>query len=80
MSAPLLWIIVPAAFAAASLLISNQRTLTIAGGSLALLLAFTALIIPIDQALQIGNFSFKITPAIQILGRSPRGVAPDGAG
>ena len=79
MSAPLLWIIVPAAFAAASLLISNQRTLTIAGGSLAMLLAFTALIIPIDQALQIGNFSFKITPAIQILGRRLILIPADGA-
>jgi len=69
MSAPLLWIILPAAIAAISLLITNQRILVIAGGSLAILLAFTALVIPIDQALQIGNFSLKIAPAIQILGR-----------
>jgi len=69
MSAPLLWIILPAAAAAVFLLISNQRVLTIAGGSLALLLALIALIVPIDQALQIGNLSLKIAPAIQLLGR-----------
>ena len=69
MSAPLLWIIFPTAVAVVCLLITNQRILTIAGGSLALLLAFIALIIPIDQALQIGNISLKIAPAIQIFGR-----------
>ena len=79
MSAPLLWIIIPAVIAIASLLISSQRVLTIVGGSLALVLAFIALIIPIDQALQIGNFSFKITPAIQILGRRLILIPADGA-
>jgi len=69
MSAPLLWIILPAVLAIVSLLITNYRILTIAGGSLALLLAFIALIIPIDQALQFGNISLKIAPSIQILGR-----------
>jgi len=79
MSAPLLWIILPAAVAAFSLLISNKRILTIAGGSLALLLALAALIIPIDQALQIGNFSLKIAPAIQILGRRLILIPADGS-
>ena len=69
MSAPLLWIILPAVLATVSLLITNHRILTIAGGSLALLLAIIALIIPIDQALQFGNISLKIAPSIQILGR-----------
>ena len=70
MSAPLLWIFLPAALAVPAMFIgNNQRILSILGGSLAMLLAFIALIVPIDQALQIGNFSLKIAPAIQILGR-----------
>jgi NADH-quinone oxidoreductase subunit N len=79
MSAPLLWIILPAAIAVAAMLIRNQRVLSIAGGSLAMLLALIALIIPIDQALQIGEFSFKIAPAIQILGRRLVLVPADGS-
>lgn len=69
MSAPLLWIFIPAALAIPALLISNRRILSIFGGSLALLLALVALIVPIDQALQIGNISLKIAPEIEILGR-----------
>ena len=69
MSAPIIWIIFPAAVAIPALLINNQRILSILGGSVAVLLALTAVIIPIDQALQIGGFSLKIAPAIDILGR-----------
>lgn len=69
MSAPLIWIILPAALAIPAMLINNQRVLSILGGSLAVLLALIAYIIPIDQALQIGNFSLKIAPAIEIVGR-----------
>ena len=79
MSAPLLWIIIPGALAAVSLLIRNQRILAIGGGSLAVLLAFIALLIPIDQALQIGGFSLKIAPAIQILGRRLILIEADGS-
>jgi formate hydrogenlyase subunit 3/multisubunit Na+/H+ antiporter MnhD subunit len=79
MSAPLLWILIPVALAAASLLIRNQRFLAIGGGSLAVLLALIALVIPIDQALQIGSFSLKIAPAIQILGRRLILVPADGS-
>jgi NADH-quinone oxidoreductase subunit N len=69
MSAPLLWIILPAAMAIPALLISNRRILAIFGGSLAVLLGLIALIVPIDQALQVGSFSIKIAPDIEILGR-----------
>ena len=79
MSAPLLWIIIPGALAVVFLLIRSQRILTIAGGSLALLLALIALFVPIDQALQIGGFSLKIAPAIQILGRRLILVEADGS-
>ena len=79
MSAPLIWIILPAALAIPAMLINHQRILSILGGSLALLLALLALIIPIDQAFQIGNFSLKIAPAIQILGRRLILVPADGS-
>ena len=79
MSAPLVWIIVPAALGAVSLLINNRRILTIGGGSLAFLLAVIALFIPIDQALQIGSVSLKIAPAIQVLGRRLILVPADGS-
>lgn len=79
MSAPILWIVLPAALAVPLLFIENQRILTILGGSLAILLALIALVIPIDQALQIGNFSLKIAPAIQILGRRLILVPADGS-
>jgi len=79
MSAPILWIIIPAAVGALSLLISNQRVLAIEGGSLALFLALIALFLPIDQALQIGSFSLKIAPAIEILGRRIILVPADGS-
>lgn len=69
MSAPILWIILPAALAIPALLITNRRILTIFGGSLAVLLALLALFIPIDQALQLGSFAVKIAPDMEILGR-----------
>jgi len=78
MSAPLIWILLPAALALATLVISNQRALAIGGGSLAIILALIALFLPIDQALQIGGFSLKVAPAIQILGRRLILIPADG--
>lgn len=69
MNAPLIWIIIPAALAVPALLIDNQRILSILGGSLAVLLALAAFVVPIDQAFQIGNLSLKIAPDVEILGR-----------
>ena len=79
MSAPLIWIIIPAALAIPAMLIDNQRILSILGGSLAVLLALIAYFIPIDQALQIGGLSLKIAPAIDILGRRLILVPADGS-
>jgi len=70
MSAPLIWIILPAALSIPAMLIRSQRLLSILGGSLAVSLALVAFVIPIDQALQIGNLSLKIAPDFNILGRS----------
>ena len=78
MSAPLIWIIIPGVFGIFALLITNQRILFFLGGVLALLLAFIAIIIPIDTALQFGNLSLKIAPAIEILGRRLVLIPADG--
>lgn len=69
MSAPFLWIILPAALAIPAFLVRNQRALAILGGSLAVLLGVIALIFPIDQAFQVGSFGVKIAPEMEILGR-----------
>jgi len=79
MSAPVLWIFIPATVGAISLLISNQRVLALGGGGLALFLALIALFLPIDQALQISSFSLKIAPTIEILGRRIILVPADGS-
>ena len=52
MSAPLIWILLPAVLAATTLLISNQRILAIGGGSLASLLALIALFLPNFQSVE----------------------------
>jgi NADH-quinone oxidoreductase subunit N len=79
MSAPLIWIVFPAVVAIPALLINNQRFLSILGGSIAVLLALVALVVPIDQALQIGGFSLKIAPAFDILGRRLILIPADGS-
>jgi len=70
MNAPVIWIFVPFGMGMIGLFIRNQRLLTILSGSLALFLTLVAFFVPIDQALQVAGISFKISPSIQILGRS----------
>ncbi|GAB4421080.1 MAG: hypothetical protein Kow002_09810 [Anaerolineales bacterium] len=69
MSAPLFWIALPMLVGVLALFIRNQRILTFVGGGTALLLALIALSVPIDQAMQIGQISFKISTSIDLLGR-----------
>lgn len=68
-NAPVLWILVPMIFGALLLFISNQRALSILGGSFAVILALTAQFIPIEQAMRIGTFSLKIDSSFTIFGR-----------
>jgi NADH-quinone oxidoreductase subunit N len=79
MSAPLIWVIFPAVVSIPALLITNQRILSILGGSIAVLLALVALVVPIDQAFQIGGFSLKIASAFDILGRRLILIPADGS-
>ncbi len=70
MNAPTLWIIIPIALGLLLLFINNQRLLSVLGGSIAVILAVTAQFIPIEVALRIGSFSFRIDSTLTVLGRS----------
>ena len=70
MNAPTLWIIFPIALGIFLLLINNQRILSLAGGSLAVILASIAQFVPIEVALKVGLLSLKIDSGLTILGRS----------
>jgi NADH:ubiquinone oxidoreductase subunit 4 (subunit M) len=52
------------------LLISNQRILSLLGGLFAAALALIAQFVPIEVALKVGSYSFRIEAAFTILGRS----------
>ncbi|HJR80240.1 MAG TPA: proton-conducting transporter membrane subunit [Anaerolineales bacterium] len=69
MNAPTIWIIAPLTFGVLLLFITNQRLLSILGGSFAVGLALIAQLIPIEQAVRIGTFSFRIDSSLTILGR-----------
>jgi len=70
MNAPTIWIIAPAIFAILLFFITNQRALSILGGTMAVALALTAQFVPIETAMQVGSFSLKIDSTLSILGRA----------
>lgn len=70
MSGPALWILVPMAVGAVSLILLSERGAAWAGGITCLALAALALLVPIDQALLIGSLSFKVGSTASLLGRS----------
>ena len=70
MTAPALWIIFPFLLGVLLLLFGNQRLLSIVGGSVVAGLALVAQFIPIDQALRVGAFSFRIDSSLSVLGRT----------
>jgi len=70
MSAPILWILLPFIAGILILFLLREDTAPIAGGAVAVVLALTALAVPIDVALLLGPFSLKISSSIQFFGRS----------
>jgi len=78
-NAPLIWIVAPIALGGLLLLITNQRVLSLVGGVIAVLLALAAQFIPIQQALTLGAFSFKIDPSLNVLGRVLAIDPPEGS-
>jgi NADH-quinone oxidoreductase subunit N len=69
MNAPTIWIIAPAIIAALLLFVTSPRALSLIGGSIAVLLALTAQFIPLEEAIRLGSFSFRIESSFSILGR-----------
>ena len=70
MNAPYLWIIIPFITGLIIFFIPKIRVAALVGGTVSAFLAVVALIIPIDIALLLGTFSFKVSSTVQILGRS----------
>lgn len=70
MSAPIIWIAIPFVTGALIFLFLRERISPLIAGTVATILALTALVIPIDTALLLGSISLKISPSIQFFGRS----------
>jgi len=70
MSSAYIWIIFPSLFVVVLWLIRNQRfaAVTVAT-SVCLFLALTALLLPIDEVVQVGSLNFEILSTFSILGR-----------
>ena len=79
MSAPFLWIILPGFIGALLLLLRDERSLILIGGAFTLILALTALIVPIDEALLLGPISLKISASLQFFGRTLSFKPADGS-
>lgn len=69
MSAPVIWLGIPAAASLILWAIRSERWTAIFGGSLALILSLLAIAIPIDQAILFGNLSIRVAPVLEIFGR-----------
>src|SRR6185503_12369999 len=69
MNAPTIWIVVPIFFGLLLLFTNSQRALSILGGVFAATLALIAQFVPLEEALRLGTFSFKIDSSLNILGR-----------
>jgi NADH-quinone oxidoreductase subunit N len=70
MNAPTLWILFPIGLGILLFFINNQRLLSVLGGSFAIVLALIAQFVPLEIALGIGPYSFRIDATFTILGRS----------
>ncbi|MGB8214272.1 MAG: proton-conducting transporter membrane subunit [Anaerolineales bacterium] len=70
MSAPILWIFIPFCLSGLLMLLSNQRIIFLAACLITLFLTLAAWLLPIDTALAIGTWTFKLAPSFEILGRN----------
>ncbi len=69
MNAPAIWIGLPLFLTIVFIIPMRSRLTAVLGGLSALTLAGLAFLIPINTAIRIGDFSFKIEPVFVILGR-----------
>jgi formate hydrogenlyase subunit 3/multisubunit Na+/H+ antiporter MnhD subunit len=78
-SAPLLWIIVPAAWGIILWLLRRYQTLTLLlAAAMCFLLSLLALNLPIDQTIKLGGISFQLSSTLPVLGRRFALTANDG--
>ena len=69
MSASFLWIFLPLILAGLLLPLRNRNVVVLVSCVFTLFLTLAAWLLPIDTALTIGNWSFKLTSSFEILGR-----------
>ncbi|MFQ5615776.1 MAG: hypothetical protein ACE5GO_04855 [Anaerolineales bacterium] len=70
MNAPVLWIVAPLLAAILLFLFRYwERPVTVTGAIFALVLAWLAWVIPVEEALSIGPWSLKLNDALAVLGR-----------
>ncbi|MEW6093224.1 MAG: hypothetical protein AB1531_04575 [Chloroflexota bacterium] len=69
MSAPAVWVFFPIALGGLLILLRNQRLITLLAGMACVLLALTALLLPIDTSHTIGSLTFRLNPSFEMLGR-----------
>jgi formate hydrogenlyase subunit 3/multisubunit Na+/H+ antiporter MnhD subunit len=70
MNAPVLWIFLPFILASLLLLVSNQKVIFLVACLFTLFLTMAAWLLPIDSALTLGGWTFKLAPSVEILGRN----------
>jgi NADH-quinone oxidoreductase subunit N len=70
MSAPVLWIFLPLGLAGLLFLLNNPKIVFLTACLFTLFLTLAAWLLPINTALEIGGWSFKLIPSIDILGRN----------
>jgi formate hydrogenlyase subunit 3/multisubunit Na+/H+ antiporter MnhD subunit len=69
MSAPFLWIFLPLILAGLLILLRNQKVIALIACIFTLFLTLAAWLLPMDTAMTIGNWSFKVSSSFEILGR-----------
>ncbi len=69
MNAPAIWILFPILLGCILTLLRSQRLITLIAGITCTLLALAAILIPIDTLLVIREFTFKLSPIFEVLGR-----------
>lgn len=70
MSAPLVWIIIPAGASGLLFLLRRWQRMTLGLGTfITLALAGAARLLPVDEVVNLGPWSFKIDPTLTVLGR-----------
>jgi NADH-quinone oxidoreductase subunit N len=70
MSAPFLWIFIPLILAGFLVLLGNQKVILLVACLFTAFLTLAAWLLPIDTALSIRGWTFKLLPSFAILGRN----------